>query len=303
MPRRPLTSATATRTCCCCPRGCRATATAPGTAPATRAGSRRPPKAERGLLARLAEALAARGVASLRVDPRGCGASEGAWESTALFTKIDDARDMLSAMRGHPQLDLRRTGDRRPRRGRRARAGRGHRGSGHLRADPDRSSRPLVARRAAPRRERTQPDGDGPAASDRRGARPLERGDHRARRAARGAPRPAHPRCRQRDAWPWRASSRRSTPRRWRWPRCCIGPWRWSTARTTLGDPDESACWRRRWPRAAPRCRDGSCSEPATTWRRRPTRSSARWRPTWPRGSGPVELPPVLLAIEEMGLR
>ena len=65
---------------------------------------------ERGLLARLAEALAAQGVASLRVDPRGCGGSEGAWESTTLFTKVDDARDMLSAIRGHPQLDLRRTG-------------------------------------------------------------------------------------------------------------------------------------------------------------------------------------------------
>jgi pimeloyl-ACP methyl ester carboxylesterase len=64
---------------------------------------------ERGPLARLADALARHGVASLRVDPRGCGASDGAWESTALFTKIDDARDMLSAMRGHPRLDLRRT--------------------------------------------------------------------------------------------------------------------------------------------------------------------------------------------------
>ena len=65
---------------------------------------------ERGLLARLAEALAAHGVASLRVDPRGCGASAGAWESAPLFTRIDDARDMLSAIRGHSQLDLRRTG-------------------------------------------------------------------------------------------------------------------------------------------------------------------------------------------------
>jgi alpha-beta hydrolase superfamily lysophospholipase len=68
------------------------------------------PAGEAGLLARLAEALAARGVASLRVDPRGCAGSDGEWESTPLFTRIDDARDMLSAMRGHPQLDLRRTG-------------------------------------------------------------------------------------------------------------------------------------------------------------------------------------------------
>jgi pimeloyl-ACP methyl ester carboxylesterase len=63
-----------------------------------------------GALARLAEALAAHGVASLRCDPRGCGASEGAWEQVDLFTKIDDARDMLGAIRGHSALDLRRTG-------------------------------------------------------------------------------------------------------------------------------------------------------------------------------------------------
>lgn len=65
---------------------------------------------ERGLLARLAKALAIRGLASLRADPRGCGDSEGVWETASLFTRIDDARDMLSALRGHPQLDLRRTG-------------------------------------------------------------------------------------------------------------------------------------------------------------------------------------------------
>jgi pimeloyl-ACP methyl ester carboxylesterase len=70
-------------------------------APAAKTGS--------GLLARLAAALAARGVASLRCDPRGCGASRGSWEATALFTKIDDARDMVSAMRSHGALDLRRT--------------------------------------------------------------------------------------------------------------------------------------------------------------------------------------------------
>jgi len=63
-----------------------------------------------GLLARLAAALAERGVASLRCDPRGCGASDGAWESVPLFTKIDDARDMLAAIRSHGQLDLRRSG-------------------------------------------------------------------------------------------------------------------------------------------------------------------------------------------------
>lgn len=63
-----------------------------------------------GLLRRLAEALAHRGVASLRADPRGCGASEGSWEEVTLFAKIDDARDLLAAMRGRSELDLRRTG-------------------------------------------------------------------------------------------------------------------------------------------------------------------------------------------------
>lgn len=63
-----------------------------------------------GLLARIAEALAIRGVASLRSDPRGCGASEGRWEEVTLFAKIDDARDLLAAMRGRRELDLRRSG-------------------------------------------------------------------------------------------------------------------------------------------------------------------------------------------------
>ena len=63
-----------------------------------------------GLLARLAEALAIRGVASLRADPRGCARSEGAWEEVTLFAKIDDARDLLAAMRGRRELDLRRSG-------------------------------------------------------------------------------------------------------------------------------------------------------------------------------------------------
>jgi len=63
-----------------------------------------------GLLARLAEALASRSVASLRADPRGCAWSEGAWEDVTLFAKIDDARDFLAAMRGRRELDLRRSG-------------------------------------------------------------------------------------------------------------------------------------------------------------------------------------------------
>lgn len=63
-----------------------------------------------GLLARLADALAALGVASLRCDPRGCAASGGSWTDAALFTRIDDARDALGAMRGRRDLDLSRTG-------------------------------------------------------------------------------------------------------------------------------------------------------------------------------------------------
>lgn len=62
-----------------------------------------------GLLLRLAEALAARGVASLRYDPRGCGESGGTWETADLFSRIDDARDAIGAMRSHAELDLRRT--------------------------------------------------------------------------------------------------------------------------------------------------------------------------------------------------
>jgi len=62
-----------------------------------------------GSLLRVADALAERGVASLRYDPRGCGESDGIWEASDLFTRIDDARDAIGAMRSRPDLDLRRT--------------------------------------------------------------------------------------------------------------------------------------------------------------------------------------------------
>jgi pimeloyl-ACP methyl ester carboxylesterase len=61
-----------------------------------------------GLFARLADALARQGVASLRYDPRGCGESDGTWTQADLFTRIDDARDAIGAMRSRPELDLRR---------------------------------------------------------------------------------------------------------------------------------------------------------------------------------------------------
>lgn len=68
-----------------------------------------PRQAPDGLFVRLADALAARGVASLRYDPRGCGDSEGSWETSDLFSRIDDARDAIGAMRSRRELDLRRT--------------------------------------------------------------------------------------------------------------------------------------------------------------------------------------------------
>jgi pimeloyl-ACP methyl ester carboxylesterase len=61
-----------------------------------------------GLFARLADALADLGVATLRYDPRGCGESDGHWERADLFTRIDDARDAIGAMRSRRELDLRR---------------------------------------------------------------------------------------------------------------------------------------------------------------------------------------------------
>lgn len=63
-----------------------------------------------GLLARLAASLADRGAASLRFDPRGCGDSAGTWEAADLFTRIDDVRDAIGAMRSRRDLDLRRCG-------------------------------------------------------------------------------------------------------------------------------------------------------------------------------------------------
>jgi alpha-beta hydrolase superfamily lysophospholipase len=62
-----------------------------------------------GLLGRVADAFAERGVASLRYDQRGCGESGGSWEDSDLFTRIDDARDAIGAMRSRRELDLRRT--------------------------------------------------------------------------------------------------------------------------------------------------------------------------------------------------
>jgi pimeloyl-ACP methyl ester carboxylesterase len=66
--------------------------------------------AGQGILARLADALANRGVATFRYDKRGCGASEGEWAAAGLFTLIDDARDALGVLRGQETVDLSRIG-------------------------------------------------------------------------------------------------------------------------------------------------------------------------------------------------
>jgi pimeloyl-ACP methyl ester carboxylesterase len=68
------------------------------------------PQPAAGVFARLAAALARRGVASLRYDPRGCGRSGGAWDAGGLFTRIDDARDALAVLRGHSAVDSSRLG-------------------------------------------------------------------------------------------------------------------------------------------------------------------------------------------------
>ena len=63
-----------------------------------------------GLLARLAESLAVLGVATLRYDKRGCGDSDGTWEEADWFGLIDDARDAVAYLRSRRDLDLSRCG-------------------------------------------------------------------------------------------------------------------------------------------------------------------------------------------------
>jgi alpha-beta hydrolase superfamily lysophospholipase len=65
---------------------------------------------EHRLLARLAAALARVGVASLRYDKRGCGQSEGEWETADLFALVDDARDAVTHLRQQPAVDPTRIG-------------------------------------------------------------------------------------------------------------------------------------------------------------------------------------------------
>ncbi len=53
----------------------------------------------------LSHALADAGVASLRYDKRGVGASTGSWRSTGLYDNVDDARAALAALRQRPEVD------------------------------------------------------------------------------------------------------------------------------------------------------------------------------------------------------
>jgi pimeloyl-ACP methyl ester carboxylesterase len=53
----------------------------------------------------LSEALAAKGIASLRIDFRGCGDSEGSFEETTLEGQVSDALLGLNFLKNHPQVD------------------------------------------------------------------------------------------------------------------------------------------------------------------------------------------------------
>lgn len=69
-----------------------------------------PPDEPMALLARIAAALAERGVATFRYDKRGCGDSGGTWEEADWFGIIDDARDAIGYLRSRRELDLSRCG-------------------------------------------------------------------------------------------------------------------------------------------------------------------------------------------------
>lgn len=58
-----------------------------------------------GVAAAIADDLAARGVATLRYDKRGIGASGGDYRSAGMLDNIDDARAALAFLRDHPDVD------------------------------------------------------------------------------------------------------------------------------------------------------------------------------------------------------
>lgn len=58
-----------------------------------------------GITADLARALADAGVASLRYDKRGVGASTGSWRAAGLHDNVADATEVLAAVRSRPEVD------------------------------------------------------------------------------------------------------------------------------------------------------------------------------------------------------
>ncbi|NCT90483.1 alpha/beta hydrolase [Cellulomonas sp. APG4] len=58
-----------------------------------------------GITRELAEALTAAGVATLRYDKRGVGATPGDWREAGFDTTTDDVRTALAALRARPEVD------------------------------------------------------------------------------------------------------------------------------------------------------------------------------------------------------
>jgi pimeloyl-ACP methyl ester carboxylesterase len=62
------------------------------------------------LAVRLAEALSREGIASLRIDFRGCGDSEGDFQDITIQSQLEDARMAASFLLEHPRIDEARFG-------------------------------------------------------------------------------------------------------------------------------------------------------------------------------------------------
>ena len=80
-----------------------ATLLVPGSGPVNRDSDHR--RLPLGVTRQLAEALAAAGIASLRYDKRGVGASTGAFLTAGFRDNMDDAGAALAALRERPEID------------------------------------------------------------------------------------------------------------------------------------------------------------------------------------------------------
>ena len=284
--------------------GCRATATAAGTAT-------RHPRLVRdhrstgpaGSLRRLADALAARGVASLRYDPRGCGESPTAagrrptssLASTTRATRSARCDRGASSTCGRSRSSATARGpDRDQRRDQRS----GHRSRGHSSARPPArcatscvAASPSASRSGADRQhpivERLDRCGGGADRTCRatRGRMTLRIGgetvDAFARRLGAGHP---HARAGTGDDAPSQRRHRARHPT----TRGSI-----PTRPTLLADTLAAA--------GSEPAVDLVDRAPGTTSRRRATNGSARLPPRSPGRIEARELPPVLVAIEQMG--